>query len=365
MTFPGPVWLAVQRELLSQEADGEVPTCFDRYDDETLFKLFHLSRPCITFIADTVRSRLQNSALKKAQLSVDEMVKVSLSYYAHGHSTMTDPRRPGFNETAIVGTVSGVISGMSDVFISFPQTSEARTHVALKVEKLSGIPSVLGVLAPAHFKTTLHPYEQEFRSFVNAQGYTSVVSQFICDSDGNIMSVEKCCAGGTFEQEMWDSSFKGKEMVEDLHGPFWLIGGNGYHLSKHVLTPVSNPRNDNEVRFNEAHERMLHVMQTTLTSMKRRFKCLMQLGFAQGGALDKQSIIIKACSVLHNIAKKFSVPLPPENGFTEEMYPGRQHSVPVEINPEALKARQELIDGHFSVVSSSWDPFDRKNAEHV
>lgn len=119
---------------------------------------------------------------------------------------------------------------------------------------------------------------------------------------------------------------------------------------------MSEPANDSEVRFNEAHTKIHNVMRTTLGSMKRRFRCLMQLGFAQEGSLDKKSNIIKACSVLHNIAKKFSVPPPPVAGKIEPLYPGKQHSVPVEINPEALKARQELINGHFSVVSKSQDP---------
>lgn len=81
----------------------------------------------------------------------------------------------------------------------------------------------------------------------------------------------------------------------------------------------------------------------------------MQLGYAQEGSLDKKSNIIKACSVLHNISKKFSVPPPPVAGKIEPLHPGKKPFVPVEINNEALKARQELIDGNFSVAASSED----------
>lgn len=136
----------------------------------------------------------------------------------------------------------------------------------------------------------------------------------------------------------------------------FLKGGRGYNLSKHVLTPVSEPTNDNETRFNEAHAKIHNIMRTTLGYIKRRFRCLMQLGFAQEGSLDKKSNIIKACFVLHNIAKKFSVPPPPLTGKTEHLHPGKQRSMPTEINPEALKARQELIDAKFTVVSSSKGP---------
>jgi len=145
-------------------------------------------------------------------------------------------------------------------------------------------------------------------------------------------------------------------MEDELHGHYWVIGGSGYNLSKHVLTPVLEPANEKESRFNQAHAKIYDVMWTTLGSTKRRFRCLMQLGFAQEGSLDKKSNIIKACSVLHNISKKFSVPPPPVVGKIEPLHPGKQHSVSVDINSEAQKARQELIHCNFSVASSRHDP---------
>lgn len=229
MAFALPVWLAVQEELLGHGgADYEAPSCFDDFDDEALFQMFHLTRPCIAFITDAVRVRMKKFALKKPALSVDAMVMAALNYYAHGVSSTAILLSVALSQTeclATISTVSGVIAGMSDQFISFPLIREARANVASKIEKLCGIPNVLGVLAPAHFKIRASPYEKDtFRSFVNTLGYTSVVSQIICDSDGNILSVEKCCVGSTFEQEMWESSFKGREVEEELHGPYWVIG---------------------------------------------------------------------------------------------------------------------------------------------
>ncbi|KAM9716845.1 putative nuclease HARBI1 [Menidia menidia] len=330
--------------------------------------MFHLTRPCISFITEAVRVRMKAVAFKKPLPSVDAMIMVSLHYYAHGVFNLGVLQRaissPPASLTAVVSSVSGVLAGMSDVFISFPLTPGARERTAAKMEDFCRIPGVLGVLAPAHFKIRASPYEKDsFKCFVNALGYTSVVSQFICDSEGNILSVEKCCAGNTPEQEMWQSSFQGREVEEDLHGPFWLIGGKGYNPSKHVLTPVLKPANNKEVRFNEAHTRAHNVMQITLGSLKRRFSCLMQLGFADEDALNKKSNIIKACSVLHNIAKKFSVPLPPESGQIEPLFPGRQHLVPAEDSSEALNAREKLIDRIFTAPPSNQGPSGPTNEE--
>lgn len=229
MAFALPVWLAVQEELLGPGgADCGAPSCFDEYDDEALFQMFHLTRPCVAFIVDAVRIRMKKVAPRSPALSVDAMAMAALSYYAHGVCSAAVLQRVGLSQAehpAVVATVSGVIAGMSDQFISFPLMREAKANVAYKIERFCGIPNALGVLAPAHFKIRASPYEKDtFRSFVNTLGYTSVVIQIICDSDGNILSVEKCCVGSTFEQEMWDASFKGREMEEELHGPYWVIG---------------------------------------------------------------------------------------------------------------------------------------------
>ncbi|TNN80606.1 putative nuclease HARBI1 [Liparis tanakae] len=359
-SFALPVWLALQEELLGP--GGAAPNSFDDFDDDALFQMFHLTRPCIAFITDAVCIRMKTVTVDPPALSVDAAVMVALNYYAHGISSADVLQRLGSSQAdfpGIICTVSAVIAGMADQFISFPLLRDARTNVANSIKRVCGIPNVLGVLAPAHFKIRASPYEKEtFRSFVNSLGYTSVVSQFICDSDGNILSVEKCCVGSTFEQELWDSSFKGREMEEELHGPYCVIGGNGYRLTNHVLTPVSEPANYHENRFNEAHAKIHNVMRTTLGSMKRRFRCLMQLGFAKECSLDKKANVIKACSVLHNIAKKFSVAPPPVAGKVEPLHPGKQPSGPVTVNREAFEARRELIYRHFSIYCKVKAPLD-------
>ncbi|XP_019938710.1 putative nuclease HARBI1 [Paralichthys olivaceus] len=362
MAFALPVWLALQEELLRHsESDSDTRSCFDDLDDDALFQMFHLTRPCLTFITDAVRSRMKTQPQLKPELPLDAMVMLALNYYAHGISSAAVLQRVGLSQmdqaAAAIAAVSGIIAGMSEQFVSFPLTPDAKANVAVKIKELCGIPNVLGILAPAHFKIRASPYERSsFRSFVNTLGYTSVVSQIICDSEGNVLSVERCCVGSTGEQEMWESSDKGREIEKELLGQFWVIGGRGYHLSKNVLPPLAAPATDSENRFNEAHAKILNVMRKTLGSMKRRFRCLMQLGFAKEATLNKKSNIIKTCCVLHNIAMKFSVPPPPAAGKIEPLHQGRQLAATGEVNTEVLQARQKVIESSFSLPSSSSDP---------
>uniref|UniRef100_A0A3P9KWV4 Uncharacterized protein n=1 Tax=Oryzias latipes TaxID=8090 RepID=A0A3P9KWV4_ORYLA len=217
MTFAVPVWLAVHELLLEEEAaEKENSTCFDEFNDAALFEYFHLTRPCIAFIVDAVRIRMKTASCKKPSPPVDAFVMVALNYFAHGAFSPLVVQKVGSclhaSLTSVASSASGVIAGMSDVFISFPLTAEARIQNATVIKEFCKIPNVLGAMAPAQFKIRASPYEKEsFKSFINAQGFTSVVSQFICDSQGNILSVEKCCVGSTSEQELWESSFKGRE----------------------------------------------------------------------------------------------------------------------------------------------------------
>ncbi|KAM3859891.1 putative nuclease HARBI1 [Diretmus argenteus] len=363
MAFAPPVWFAVRDELLMSGVEDALSTtsCLDEFDDEALFNTFHLTRPCINFIIDNVRLRMRNSKTTHPELSVDEMVMTTLNYLARGVSGESSiQEKLGISHSEcleVISTVSKVLATMADQFICFPITRDARANVAYKIERFCGIPRLLGVVAAAHFRIRASPYEKDaFRSFLNTLGYTSVVTQIICDCDGNIMSVEKCCVGSTTEQDMWDSSFKGREMEEEVHGRYWVIGGRGYSLSKHLLTAVPQPANEKETSFNQAHAKIHAVMRNTLGSIKRRFRCLMQLGFAKENSLDKKRDIIKSCCVLHNIAKKFSVPAPPAAGKIERLHPAKNHQMPlVEVNAEALKVRQELINSRFPAASSSQD----------
>lgn len=123
-----------------------------------------------------------------------------------------------------------------------------------------------------------------------------------------------------------------------------MTGGDGYDLSKRVLTPVPEPQDEAQKNFNAAHAKIHGVAESTLRSLKWRFRCLTQLGFEQ----HKLTNIIKACCVLHNIAKKFSVPLPQGEDQFEDPQPRNPRSDSAGICPDVLRARQELIDYHFS-----------------
>ncbi|XP_077594619.1 putative nuclease HARBI1 [Stigmatopora nigra] len=345
MSDPLAVRFAVQSELLGhgEEFDSESRRCFDHYNDSALFELFHLTRPCLEFVVDMMRVCMKKK-MQLSPLSLDAMILVTLNFYARGFHSSSILKRFDLNTDCedIVLSVSDVVAGLSEQFISFPQTHKAKVGIAHMVEDFCGIPNTLGLLIPAHFRLTDGAREL----CVNSMGYTSVVSQMICDLDGNILSVEQCCAGSTRERDLWGTSLTGREIEEELYGRYWVVGGECYNLSKRVLTPVTGPKTDSQRNYNVAHAKLYKVAQNMLRCLKWRFRCLTQLGFAQ----HKLTKIIKVCCVLHNIAKKFSVPMPHGMDKFQDPQPNNLCGEWTDICPDALRARHELIEYNFSVV---------------
>ena len=65
------------------------------------------------------------------------------------------------------------------------------------------------------------------------------------------------------------------------------------------MTPILNPRNDAEVRFNDAQRRTRIVIERCFGILKRRFPCL-HIGLRT--RLENFSVIIVAVAALHNFA---------------------------------------------------------------
>lgn len=222
MAFPLPVWLAVQEALLEDEAATD---SFDDFDEAGLFEFFHLSRPCVAFIADSVRQRMEATG-STPPLPVDSMIMVALNFYAHGVSSTEVLEKAGLTTgdfLGVVSEVSAVIAGMEEQFISFPTSPKAKAKLAARMEDVCGIPDAVGILGPAHFKVRVMD-RCGGNVFSNELGFKSVVSQMVCDLDGNVLSVEKCCVGSSYEQDMWEASCQRKKIEEGLPSPYRLIG---------------------------------------------------------------------------------------------------------------------------------------------
>nr|XP_023680715.1 putative nuclease HARBI1 isoform X2 [Paramormyrops kingsleyae] len=282
MSHAAAVWFCVHDDIESDRSTtGNI---LDYFDDEFIFRTLHLSRFAVSFIIDCVRTRLERFA--ERSLPVDHLVLAALCFYANGflHNEIADTigNSHVFLNTA-VETVSKVLSTMLDEFITFPSSLNDRVLVAQELQKLHGIPNVVGVLGCMHIRS-------------------------------NLLSVETQWPGSTSEQSIWENSKICQQFKSGKHGHSLLVGANCYSLSKHVLPPLSRASNPASVHYDESHFKIQSIIQKTFGALKMRFQCLENLGHIQKDVSHKTAEVIHACCVLHNIAKKFSVPLPGEPG---------------------------------------------------
>nr|XP_023680713.1 putative nuclease HARBI1 isoform X1 [Paramormyrops kingsleyae] len=311
MSHAAAVWFCVHDDIESDRSTtGNI---LDYFDDEFIFRTLHLSRFAVSFIIDCVRTRLERFA--ERSLPVDHLVLAALCFYANGflHNEIADTigNSHVFLNTA-VETVSKVLSTMLDEFITFPSSLNDRVLVAQELQKLHGIPNVVGVLGCMHIR--VKPGKRERMLYMNGMGYFSIMSQMVCDSQSNLLSVETQWPGSTSEQSIWENSKICQQFKSGKHGHSLLVGANCYSLSKHVLPPLSRASNPASVHYDESHFKIQSIIQKTFGALKMRFQCLENLGHIQKDVSHKTAEVIHACCVLHNIAKKFSVPLPGEPG---------------------------------------------------
>ncbi|XP_012688859.2 putative nuclease HARBI1 isoform X1 [Clupea harengus] len=335
MAYAPAVWLAVQSHFFrtancntAKYNQGQTTQrLLDQFDDAFLFNNFNFNRPCLTFIADLIRVSLHNnvSFQRKDYQQVDAMVLVALYFYANGILSKKIMDLVGLDKAAAteaVNVVSKLLAGMAGKFITFPGSHNDRVCVAQGIKDLSRIPNAVGVLGCMHVKVT--PPAEKVSLYKNSLDFHSVMIQTICDVDGNLLAVEKCCPGSTPEQQVWESSVIFQYFKQGYNGPTWVIGSHGYQLSTYVLTPKhpSKVTDTDSSSYNAAHNQALSRSLRAIGSLKNRFRCLEDLGPVLLGSLDHVARVIYACCVLHNIAKKFSVPLP------RELVPETAHPVP-------------------------------------
>ncbi|TWW56343.1 putative nuclease HARBI1, partial [Takifugu flavidus] len=90
-----------------------------------------------------------------------------------------------------------------------------------------------------------------------------------------------------------------------------LSGDRGYALAPWLLTPLTNPQTPQEMLYNQMHARSRCTIERTIGILKGRWMCLDTAGGKLPYKPERVCRIIMACCVLHNIAMKRCVPLPP------------------------------------------------------
>ncbi|KAJ8264586.1 hypothetical protein GJAV_G00151010 [Gymnothorax javanicus] len=345
MSCAPAVWLAALEEFA--ETNSTPKSYLDHFDDDFLFKHYHLTRPAIAFIIDFVGAQMERGKCRPDDLTADVMVLAALCVYANGILSKEMADVIGLSPASAsiaVDLVSKVLSDKAEEFITFPDSHNDRVLVAQEIQRFCGIPNVVGVLGCMHVR--IRPTPEEKTYFLNSLDYYSIMFQMICDSQGNLLNVQSPWPGSTSEQAVWENSKICHQFRNGRHGQSWLIGAGCYALERHVLTPLAYLKRRPSVRFNEAHFKIQTIIQKTFGVLKARFRCLDDLGSVKKNSYSTHAEMVNACCVLHNIALKFSVPLPGEI-VPEPGYHGVNREEITQSNSSIVLFREDMIKAFF------------------
>lgn len=234
-------------------------------------------------------------------------VLIALRFFATGGQQLTisdcyDVSQPYVS--LCVKRVAAVIGGMCRQIVKMPSGNDV-TRVMGQFQAIAGMPAIIGAIDCTHIKICRPPGDRP-ELYRNRKGYFSLNVQAVCGPDLQFFNVVSRWWGSAHDSNIFDNSRLCQEFEDGLHRGH-LLGDAGYPCRKYLLTPLINPREPNDIRYNERHTKTRNTIERAFGLLKRRFSCL---GKCLYTALENSKNIIVAALVLHNIAVVQNVPMP-------------------------------------------------------
>ena len=119
-----------------------------------------------------------------------------------------------------------------------------------------------------------------------------------------------------------------------------------------MLTPIRNPRNRAEERYNSRHKRARSVIEQSFGLLKLRFLCLHKFGGCLVYSPERCLRIITSCFILHNICIDYNIQidedLVPEEAEEEDLNEQQMAPVREDVRRAGVQVRNTLIAERFS-----------------
>ncbi|CAC5388145.1 HARBI1 [Mytilus coruscus] len=145
-------------------------------------------------------------------------------------------------------------------------------------------------------------------NFVCRKGYHAINVQAVVDHKLRFTNVVVRWPGSTHDAFILQQSALYRHMDTNLNAG-WLLGDSGYPLKVWLITPLANPSNPQDQRFNNSHCKTRNIVERAFGVLKQRFRCLHKTGGALSYRPERSTNIIETCFRLHNLAVEKNIPL--------------------------------------------------------
>uniref|UniRef100_A0A3B4XDK2 Putative nuclease HARBI1 n=1 Tax=Seriola lalandi dorsalis TaxID=1841481 RepID=A0A3B4XDK2_SERLL len=270
----------------------------EQYTTEELYARFQFGNADIKPIADLVRPKLQCRTRRNQSLAMEEQVLIALCFCA-SQSFHRLGDRVGISQLSISRALPRVVNWinlLATQCLKFPYTAEEQVPVKRGFHCIAGLPNTIGATDCTH--VCIKAPSPDLFTYLNRKQYHSINVRLICDSQNHLLYVDSHFPGGAHD------SFSLQNSSVGMH--------RGYALAPWLIILLTNPQTRQEVSFNQKHARTRSTVKHTIGILKGRWMCLDTAGCKLLYKPEKVCRIIRACCILHNIAMKCGVPLPPK-----------------------------------------------------
>ncbi|KMQ86912.1 nuclease harbi1, partial [Lasius niger] len=247
--------------------------------DQQFIKVFRLSKDVVHYLCNALQPTLQRK--RTNGLHVTTQVLAALRFFAIGsyqkgigNDYLVSISQPATSR-AIKAVTIGITEILANEWIQFPRTEEKRAALKRRFQEERNFKGVIGCIDCTHF-AIVKPKEHE-EAYVNNKGFHSINVQAIVSHDLEILNINARFLGTVHDAFIWRYSTIRDEMIRLYNSgnrSTWLLGDAGYCLESWLMTPMHQKK----AQKHDIHNIIL-LLEIVL----------------------KESNIIVACAVLHNI----------------------------------------------------------------
>ncbi|XP_048756388.2 putative nuclease HARBI1 [Ostrea edulis] len=322
----------VERLIRKEQVIRDRQNSFLFCSEEEFIDRFRLSKECVMSILQEITEKLEPKQKEVCAISPLNQLLVALRFYATRSFLRVSGDLSGVHESPasrIVTRVSRALASLYKNYVTFP-TGNKLLETQRNFMQQSGIPGIIGVIDCTHIPIQ-SPGGKSAELFRNRKYCFSINVQAICDHELMLTSLVARWSGSTHDSRIFqNNNICARLERREIQGI--IIGDNGYPLRPYLITPLLTCRNREERRFNFALCNARVKIENVFGIWKRRFPCLRQQLRLK---LSTSLLVITACSVLYNIARKAAVPVPETNDDNPD-------DVPVPVLPNQNQGGQAL-----------------------
>ncbi|PSN42418.1 hypothetical protein C0J52_11739 [Blattella germanica] len=313
---------------------------FELYGDDGFKARFRFSKETVMDIIRNIGHFLLHDT-RGNPLPVALQFLITLRFLATGAFYAINADTVNIHPSTLCRTLDSVLAAINSMrrrVIHFPENDELRTiKHDFAVLSRDNFPGIIGAIDCTHVRITCSNRERAV-VYINRKGFYSINCQVICDAKMRIRGIVARWPGSTHDSRIFRNSTI-RDCLERGEVTGHLLGDSGYPCKKYLLTPILNPRNAAERRYNRAHVLGRNVVERTFGIWKKRFPCI---AFGLRTKIQKTLQIIIATAVLHNLAVERG------EAYLEEDIPF--DDVPVDPPGDDMAGnlwRQLVIDNYF------------------